>query len=210
MTRHASLRHLIAGRRAVRPATVRRAVCSAALTLACVVPGALAGTSPRNGGLGVSPARAADILKAYPLRTVEGAAVSMPSERGQVVVLSFWASWCAPCQREMPRLEALNRRIASSGASVVAVSIDEDRENVTLFARRHALHLPIVHDGPNGLAHRLDLRQLPLTLVLDRSGQIAFVSSATDEAGMTALSAATDAAIAGKSVAITTQEGERR
>ena len=187
-----------------------------AVVLACALAAGLAaspalGAAPEHfPGIGVSAVRAADILRAYPLRTVDGGVVSVPVLAGQIVVLSFWATWCRPCQREMPRLEKLRQRLAAQGASVVAISVDEDSGNVDHFVRRHALHLPIVHDGPNGLARQLDLRQIPLTLVLDRTGHVAFTSSSTDPAGMDALAAATDDLIAGRAVAATVQGGNRR
>ena len=147
-------------------------------------------------------------MQDYAFHTLDGSALSLRDLHGKVVVVSFWASWCAPCRRELPQLEQLHRRIVEQGGSVLAISIDEDRENVKHFALKHALHLPIAHDGPNGLVRQLDLRHIPLTLVLDRNGRIVFSSGATDEAGMTALTAATNDVLAGHTAS--TLEGIRR
>ena len=160
-------------------------------------------------GVGIPAARAREVLRRYPLRTLGGEAISLPSLRGQVVVVSFWASWCAPCRRELPRLDQLNAELSKKGGCVVAVSIDEDRENVDRFARLHALHLPIVHDGPQGLARSLDLQHIPFTVVLDRNGDVAYTSSHTDDAGLEALAATTRQLAARQPLATGIHEGDQ-
>src|SRR5207249_3445089 len=66
------------------------------------------------------------------------------------------------------------------GARVVAVSIDEEPANVERFARAQRLSLPLYHDGPDGLARRLDLPHVPYTLVLGRGGEVVFASGGAD------------------------------
>ncbi|HEY6866775.1 MAG TPA: TlpA disulfide reductase family protein [Candidatus Eisenbacteria bacterium] len=173
---------------------------------------AASGGPPAGGdrldGVGVPAARVPGILARHLLRPLHGGTLSLADLRGQVVVLDFWASWCAPCRRELPRLDALHAEIARRGGRVLAVSIDEDRENVDLFVRRYGLRLPIALDGPNGLARELDLQHVPLTLVLDRDGNVAFTSSRSDDAGLTAVAAAARELVAGKPVAAATEGGK--
>ena len=174
---------------------------------------AASGGPPTDGerldGVGVPAARVSGILARHVLHPLEGGTLSLADLRGQVVVLDFWASWCAPCRKELPRLDALHAEIARRGGRVLAVSIDEDRENVDLFARRYGLRLPIALDGPNGLARELELRHVPLTLVLDRDGRVAFASSRSDDAGLAAVAAAAHELMAGRPVAAAAPEGGR-
>jgi peroxiredoxin len=158
-------------------------------------------------GIGAPSERAEATLRHHALRRLDGTAVSLAALRGEVVVLNFWASWCAPCRRELPRLEVLNAEIAHQGGRVIAVSIDEDRRNVELFATREHMQLPIVLDGPAGLARDLDLRSMPLSLVIDRSGNIAYANTRSDATGLDALVAATRKAIADRPVAAGVAEG---
>jgi peroxiredoxin len=158
----------------------------------------------------VSPERARGLLAQHSMRTLDGRPVSLASLRGEVVVVNFWASWCGPCRKELPRLDALHRELASRGGTVLAVSIDEEERNARRFAQKHHLSLPIVHDGPDGLARALDLQHVPLTLVLDRSGAVAFTTSGSDDAALVALGAATRRLIAGDPPVSTTTEGEHR
>lgn len=148
-----------------------------------------ADAATRAAGLGVSPAGARTALAARQMRVLDGGTMSLGALHGEVVVVNFWASWCAPCRRELPALDRLHREIAAKGGRVVAVSIDEDLQAARRFARARPLALELVHDGPGGLARQLDLKNVPMTLVLDRSGAIAWTSAASDEAMMRELGA---------------------
>jgi len=120
------------------------------------------------------------LLEARVLKALDGKAWRLADHRGQVVVVNFWASWCRPCRKELPALEALHAEIAPRGGQVLAISIDEDADNARRFVRTHRLSLPVIHDGPNGLANLLELDRIPYTMVLDRSGAVAFVGAGSD------------------------------
>lgn len=147
-----------------------------ATTLAAplAVPPAVAAPARPDG------ARLASVLSAQPLRRLGGGSLAWGSLRNEVVVLHFWASWCAPCRRELPQIQALHLDLARSGGRVVAVSIDTDRRNAADFAARYAPSLPIYHDPPDGLAKTLDLPALPYTLVLDRDGSVLWAGGGAD------------------------------
>lgn len=135
--------------------------------------------------------RARRELKGYVLTTVDGKRLALDSLQGQVVVLNFWASWCPPCRRELPHLDALQSSLAGRGARVVAISIDEEAGNVQRFARAQRLSLPLYHDGPDRLARRLDLPHVPFTIVLDRQGEVAFTTSGADDRALDAITETT-------------------
>ena len=177
-----------------RGATLRRIAVLCAMAAAVSVPAPSWSGSSYSGtpaGLGFASDRLGAILSHHPLRTLDGRQVSLQSLRGEVVVINFWASWCPPCRRELPRLDALHKEISKRGGQVLAVSIDHDLENVRRFVRRHGLTLPICHDGPGGLARQLDLKNVPLTVVLDRGGQIAFTTHESDRQALDQLTAST-------------------
>lgn len=96
--------------------------------------------------------------------------------RGQVMVLNFWASWCAPCREEMPDFVALRTQFRSSGVEFVGIAIDNPA-SVSQFLQQMPVNYPILIG--EGAAHSL-ARQLgnpsgalPYTIVLDRDGNIA-------------------------------------
>jgi len=156
------------------PTLLAGVACAAALCL-----GAAATTAGDLSGLGASPAEAERALREHPLKTLDGRTLTLGAFHGDVVVVNFWASWCPPCRRELPRLGGLQAQLG--GAKVVAVSIDEDAENARRFCRAHGVTLAVAHDGPNGLARALDLRHVPLTLVLDRAGKVAYTTAGSDD-----------------------------
>ena len=181
------------------------AVMLAALLASPSIVSAKSSATPAGRAAGWEQVRS--ILCAQDLHGLDGRSLSLGALQGEVVVINFWASWCRPCRRELPALDALNTRLAKSGGRVVAISIDEDASNVRRFVREHGLMLPVYHDGPDGLARRLDLDRIPYTLVLGRDGAIAFASSGADEAALAELNAVTQRLLAAPGNASSSLQG---
>ncbi len=103
-----------------------------------------------------------------------GNPVRLADFRGRVVLLNFWATWCAPCVREMPSLDRLQAALGERGLSVAAVSIDRGGVKVIRpFAKRLGLaHLGLYHDPKGVLFRALGVTGLPATFLIDRQGGI--------------------------------------
>jgi cytochrome c biogenesis protein CcmG, thiol:disulfide interchange protein DsbE len=108
----------------------------------------------------------------FRLPSVAGGEVDLRSQRGKIVVLNFWATWCPPCVAEMPSLERLHRTLSPEGLSVIAVSTDEDEADLRRFVSEHALTLPVLKDPGGRVAGEYRTTGYPETFVLDRAGRL--------------------------------------
>lgn len=90
--------------------------------------------------------------------------------RGKVVLLNFWASWCAPCIEEIPSLEELQRKMPD--VAVVAISTDEDRQAYQRFLTEHHVKLNTVWDGKQTVNPLYGTFRYPETYVIDRKGML--------------------------------------
>jgi|SRR6185436_8609862 len=97
---------------------------------------------------------------------------------GQVVLLDLWASWCGPCKEELPLLDAMAARLRAKGVTVLAVSLDENREDAVGFLKsRERWSLALAHDPEGRLADRLKPARMPTSYIIDRGGIIREVNA---------------------------------
>jgi peroxiredoxin len=91
---------------------------------------------------------------------------------GKVVLVNFWATWCPPCRKELPDLEALYQRFGSRGFVILAIS-DEDAGKVAQFVAAHNLTYPVLLDPGRKVNELLQISGIPKSFVYDRSGKLA-------------------------------------
>ena len=96
--------------------------------------------------------------------------MSLDSLRGEVVLLNFWATWCEPCEREMPEMERLYQRLRPAGLRLVAVSVDDTESVVVEFGRRFALSFDLLWDPEKRVSDAYQAYKYPETLLIDRDG----------------------------------------
>ena len=96
--------------------------------------------------------------------------VTLDQFRGKVVVLNFWASWCAPCITETPSLVTLQERLKDKGIVVVAVSMDEDEDAYHRFIKQYDVNFLTVREPSARTQHLYGTEKLPETYIIDRGG----------------------------------------
>ena len=104
-----------------------------------------------------------------------GKKISLAALRGKVVIVDFWASWCAPCKEEMPVLESLYKRFKDKGLVIIGVSVDNEASNAKTFLSSVKVSFPIVHDAGHVVADKFKPPRMPTSYVLDKAGKIRFV-----------------------------------
>jgi thiol:disulfide interchange protein DsbD len=139
-------------------------------------------TAPASAPAGAQPGAGIPQVK-----KLDGGAFDTASLGGKVVVVNFWATWCAPCIQEIPGFNQLHRQFGSKGVVVLGVSMDEDgAAGVAPFLKKHPMDY-MVALGPQELNSRYNLESLPVTLVFDRAGnQIKRFEGFTEEAALEA------------------------
>jgi len=106
---------------------------------------------------------------------LKGQAVTAKSLKGKVVVVDFWASWCKPCAKSLPVYSELQKKYADQGLEIIAVSIDDELENVQRYLKDHKLGLRFVHDKDKSLVGRFEPPKMPTAYIVDREGTIRVV-----------------------------------
>jgi thiol-disulfide isomerase/thioredoxin len=150
--------------------------------LAVMLLGIVAAIDPAAAGNDVSAT-----LGSYPLKSFEGTETKLSSFKGEVVVVNLWASWCAPCRKELPIMNRWHAAWAGRGARVVAIAIDKDKMKARHFAEEANLTFTVLYDSPAGLAKSLDLPSLPCTFILDKKGNVAGVFRSSSSEDLAAL-----------------------
>ena len=108
----------------------------------------------------------------FTLSDLNGKTWTLQDLHGKVVVVNFWATWCPPCRKEMPDLEALYQRFAPKGLVILAIS-DEDPAKVQPFIAEHHFTYPILLDPGRKVNDLFHVEGIPKTFVYDREGQLA-------------------------------------
>lgn len=110
----------------------------------------------------------------FDLPDVRDRQIGLPAFRGRFVLLNFWATWCAPCVREMPSLQRLEDTLGTKGISVVAISLDKPGREAKVkdFASDLDIRFKVLLDS-QGVAQKLyGARELPSTFLIDPAGKI--------------------------------------
>ena len=102
-----------------------------------------------------------------------GPRIALSAERGRVIYLNFWASWCTPCQKEAPALRSFAQSLNPNDAIFVGINVSDTRSDALAFIRRYQLTFPILADTSQTISRRYDLLGLPTTVVIDRRGRVA-------------------------------------
>lgn len=113
----------------------------------------------------------------FTLETMEGNTFTLSDQRGKVVVLNFWATWCGPCRKEIPDFIELHKEMKSEGVIFAGISLDEEGwEKVRPYANDMEINYPIMVDDGNVSRQYGPIRAIPTTLIINKKGQVEYVA----------------------------------
>jgi cytochrome c biogenesis protein CcmG/thiol:disulfide interchange protein DsbE len=104
---------------------------------------------------------------------IGGGRFSLKSERGKIVIVNFWSSWCGPCIQEAPELSTYAWHVRDDGVVVVGVVFDDTVASATAFAAHYGSLYPSVIDPGGNIANSYGVTSPPTTIVIDRHGRVA-------------------------------------
>src|SRR5215467_6433779 len=111
----------------------------------------------------------------FALRSLEGPNLRLQEQRGRVVMVNFWATWCGPCRVEMPHLARLYDKYKASGFQLFGVNIDEDPRQAAAVATKLGLRFPVLLDTEKKVSKLYDLSTMPSTVLIDRDGRVRYI-----------------------------------
>ena len=124
-------------------------------------------------GMASAPAMEGRPAPGFTLTSLGGKKRSLEQYRGRIVLLDFWATWCAPCRKELPHLEALYRKYGKDQLVVFAINTSEARGKVEDFIRRSGYTFPVLLDTDGSVMSSFGVTSIPQIFVIDREGKIA-------------------------------------
>ena len=113
-----------------------------------------------------------DTAPNFTITTSAGDQVSPRNFGGKVLVLNFWASWCAPCVEEAPSLNEFAKTFKNAGVVVLGVSVDRNEQAYLNFVKRFDVSYPTARDPQENLSYRYGTYKIPESYIIDRNGKV--------------------------------------
>jgi len=111
----------------------------------------------------------------FTLRDIDGKSVSLSELKGNVVIMSFWATWCGPCKEEMPHLQKMYGDLKDQGLTVLSIATDDARSasRVKPFIKKNGYSFPVLLDRDSTVIGTYNPpKTLPYTVVVDQKGEV--------------------------------------
>ena len=111
----------------------------------------------------------------FTLKSKDMGNIRLSEQRGNIVMVNFWASWCGPCRDELPKMEALYQEYQDMGFEILAVNVDDDESKADVLLDDIEVSFPILFDRTNKTSKLYDVSAMPTTILIDRNGNKRFL-----------------------------------
>ncbi len=116
-----------------------------------------------------------DVPSDYLGKDSNGDAVSLKDHKGKIVVISFWASWCPPCLKELPILENIQNKVGEDKVKVIAINFKEDRKKYRKITKLlSSLNLTVTHDKRGTIGKKFGVEAIPNLFIVGKNGELVF------------------------------------
>ena len=111
----------------------------------------------------------------FTLKSLTGENIKLSEMRGRVVLVNFWATWCAPCKEELPFFNQLYKKYRKTGLEILGVNIDKSSRKAADFSSSLGLEFPILLDPSGTVSSKYHITSMPSTIVVGKDGTIRYV-----------------------------------
>jgi peroxiredoxin len=111
----------------------------------------------------------------FTLKSSLGTNVRLSEQRGQVVMLNFWASWCGPCRQEMPLLDGISKKYSKMGFVLYGVNVEQDNTDAKKMLKDLKVQFTILFDPESKLSSLYNVDAMPTSVMIDKKGKIRYV-----------------------------------
>ncbi len=108
----------------------------------------------------------------FTLKSLSGSNLRLAEQRGDIIVLNFWASWCSPCLQEMPELDKLAIKYQPLGVQVWGVNVEADSRAAEKYLSRTQVQFPILFDTQNTVSASYQVQAMPTTVIINQHGAV--------------------------------------
>jgi peroxiredoxin len=112
---------------------------------------------------------------AFTLTALTGQQSALSQYKGQVVMVNFWATWCGPCQQEMPLLDQMYKKYKPAGFTLLGVNVDKEAPAVRELLARKPVSFPVLLDPANQVSKAYHVDDMPSSVIIDRKGAVRYV-----------------------------------
>nr|WP_136250734.1 TlpA disulfide reductase family protein [Ningiella ruwaisensis] len=142
-----------------------RPAATFALTFALLLPNLL---FINSAAVAASPST--ELAPDFTLKSKESGNIRLSEQRGNIVLVNFWASWCGPCREELPAMEALYQEYADLGFEILAVNVDDEASKADVLLNDIEVSFPVLYDTQGEVSKLYDVNAMPTTVIVDRDG----------------------------------------
>jgi len=111
----------------------------------------------------------------FALKTLGGENTRLSEHRGEVIMINFWASWCAPCRQEMPLLEELYTRYQPLGFTILGVNVEQDNSKALAMLEDIPVSFPVLFDSKSTVSKLYNVVAMPTSIIVDRDGNTRYL-----------------------------------
>ena len=111
----------------------------------------------------------------FTLKSRSGENLRLSEQRGNVVLINFWASWCGPCRQEMPLLEDIQKKYEKLGFTIFGVNVDNDPAKADKILKEIPVTFPVLYDSDSRVSKLFNVNAMPTTVIVDRNGNMRYL-----------------------------------